>query len=576
MNQKLKVGFLGCGQFAQSFVDLFMKHPYVESVIVADTDPEQAKATGEKFGVPYFYSIDELLTEDINAVAIFTPRHTHGPIAVRCLEAGKHVYSAVPMASEIGHCEQIVRLVEKTHLTYMMGETCIYYPCSIFCKNKLASGDMGKFVYAESQYHHDISHFSAHHVADLAAIGIPPFYYPTHSISMVLAATGSYVTKVTALGYEDTEDDPIFKKGVNMWDNVYSNAFSLMRLANGGVVRINECRRIGHKAPSSYISSFYGTKGGYQFSNAQHIYTENIKGGVQAVDVSDVVNPVAMTENKGAEGFKNDVANHKWQWDSFSPMQDPDRLPESYKGLHNGHMASHQFLIDDFCTAAYNGTIPTVSAWDAARYTVPGIVAYESLLKEGEPMDVPDFGNRPTEEEWKKPLPQLMMRHPDLSTVSAPTLPEGFAICTHEDGEEEKWEEIIKDAFGNAFPFSFIKNRPEYDPKTVFYLEKDGKKIATTTAVENPLYPGEGWFRMVGVKKDARGMGAGRMIAQAALKSLGDRGYKTALLSTDDARLPAISLYLSLGFEPIYTHESHEARWKAVLGELARRKAKKK
>ena len=573
--EKLKVGFLGCGQFAQSFVDLFIKHPYVESVIVADTDPAQAKATGERFGVPYYHSLDELLSEDINAAAIFTPRHTHGPIAIRCLEAGKHVYSAVPMASEISHCEQIVRLVKKTHLTYMMGETCVYYPCSLYCKEKLASGDMGKFVYAESQYHHDISHFSAHHREDLAAIGIPPFYYPTHSISMVLAATGSYVTKVTAMGYEDTEDDPIFKKGVNMWDNVYSNAFSLMRLANGGVVRINECRRIGHKAPSSYISSFYGTTGGYQFSNAQHMFTKNVEGGVKAEDVSDLVNPVAMTENKGAEGFKNDVANHKWQWDSFSPMQDPARLPESYRDLHNGHMASHQFLIDDFCTAAYNGTLPTVSAWDAARYTVPGIVAYESLLKDGEPMDVPDFGNRPTDEEWAKPLPQLMMRHPALSFAADPVLPEGYAIRTHEAGMEAVWEDVIKDAFGHPYSFSFMKDRPEYDPKTVFYLEKDEEAIATATAVENPLYPGEGWFRMVGVRSCARGLGAGRLIASYALADLRRRGYKTALLSTDDRRIPAIALYLSLGFEPYITHESHEARWKAVMHELARRAEKK-
>ena len=60
MNQKIKIGILGCGAFAQSFVDLFKEHPYVESVIVADTDAEQAKMTGEKFGVPYFASLDEL------------------------------------------------------------------------------------------------------------------------------------------------------------------------------------------------------------------------------------------------------------------------------------------------------------------------------------------------------------------------------------------------------------------------------------------------------------------------------------------------------------------------------------
>ena len=397
--EKLRIGVLGCGGFSQSFVQLFKEHPYVEKVAVADLEISRAKEFGEKFGVEYYRTLDELLETDVNCVAIFTPRHTHGPLVIQALKAGRHVYSAVPMASEISHCEEIVRLVKETHLTYMMGETCIYYPCSMFCKEKYLSGDMGKFVYAEAQYHHDIAHFGAHHKSEVAYLGVPPFYYPTHSISMVLAATGSYVTRVTSLGYEDAEDDPYFKKEINFWGNTCSNAFSLMRLANGGVIRINECRRIGWKAPSSFVSSFYGTKAGYQFSNAQHVYAKHTEKGVELQDVSDYVNPEAMTASKELPDFKNQVANHVWQWDSFSPIQENDkkRLPESYEGLPNGHMASHQFLIDDFCTAAYNNTLPTVNAWQAARYTVPGIVAFESLKQDGTPMDVPDFGDAPTD-----------------------------------------------------------------------------------------------------------------------------------------------------------------------------------
>ena len=50
-----------------------------------------------------------------------------------------------------------------------------------------------------------------------------------------------------------------------------------------------------------------------------------------------------------------------------------------------------------------------------------------------------------------------------------------------------------------------------------------------------------------------------------AMLSLRDRGYKTAVLSTDDERIAALSLYYSLGFRPIYEHESHPARWEAVI-----------
>lgn len=395
MKKKIRIGILGCGDFSAHFTELFKAHPYVEKVSCADTEIEKAKEFGDKFGIDYYNSLDELLETDINAVAIFTPRHTHGPLVIQALKAGRHVYSAVPMASEISHCEEIVRLVKETGLTYMMGETCIYYPCAMYCKEKYESGDMGKFVYAESQYHHDIAHFNEHHRSEVSVLGVPPFYYPTHSLSMVLHATGSYVTKVTSMGYEDAEEDPYFKKDINLWGNTYSNAFSLMRLANGGVIRVNECRRIGWKAPSSFVSSFYGTKAGYQFSNAQHVYVKHAEKGVTLEDVSDYVNPVEMTANKDLPDFKEKVANHEWQWDSYAPIQPSERLPKEYDDVENGHMASHKFLIDDFCTAVYNGTLPTVNAWVAARYTVPGIVAFESLKQDGVPMDVPDFGEPP-------------------------------------------------------------------------------------------------------------------------------------------------------------------------------------
>ena len=169
-----------------------------------------------------------------------------------------------------------------------------------------------------------------------------------------------------------------------------------MQLANGGIARVSECRRIGYKSPSSYISGFYGTNGSYQFSNAQHIVTKLTKEGVDLSDVSDEVNPYQMTANKNDPEFKKKSANHIWQWSSFSPIQDKEvaRLPKSYLDMPkvNGHMGTHQLLIDDFCTAAYNRTLPTVNAWLAARYTIPGLIAHRSAQLGGVPIDIPDYG----------------------------------------------------------------------------------------------------------------------------------------------------------------------------------------
>jgi len=165
-------------------------------------------------------------------------------------------------------------------------------------------------------------------------------------------------------------------------------------------------------------------------------------------------------------------------------------------------------------------------------------------------------------------VPQLIMRNPDITQTPRLVLPEGFSIHTHEEGREKVWEDIIQSAFQTHFDFDFLIKAGDYAPEKVLYLAKDGRDIATTTAVENSRYPGEGWFRMVGVHADAQGMGAGKLISRAALNALADRGYKSAVLSTDDHRIPAIRLYLSAGFEPVYEHESHPERWEKLFAIL--------
>lgn len=396
---KLDIAVIGCGEFARAFISLFTAHPEVSRVRVCDKRPERAEAYAKQFGTDIIATFEDALADPhVNAVALFTQRHLHGPMAVAALRAGKHVYSAVPMASTPEECGAIIEAVKASGKVYMMGETCIYYPCAMFCKQEYEKGTFGKFVYGEAQYFHDLSHFPRDYREDrMYSAALPPFYYPTHSTAMLLWATGAHATRVTAFGYTDTEENTPFALRENAYDNTFSDEFSLMQLSNGGVARICECRRIGYKAPSSFISGFYGTKGSYQFSNAQHLVTSLTEKGVDLTDVSERVNPAEMETNRCCPDFRQRVANHAWQNDSHAPVQSSEvrRLPAAYADQRNGHMASHQFLIDDFCTAAASNTLPRVHAWLAARFTVPGLIAHESAKRGGVPLDIPDFGEPP-------------------------------------------------------------------------------------------------------------------------------------------------------------------------------------
>ncbi len=401
MKQKLRIGFVGCGQFCRAFVPLFQAHPAVEFVAVTDKIPERCQQYDEMFHVDRIYaSFEQMIASDeINAVAIFSQRNQHGWMAIEALKAGKHVYSAVPMATDIGDILEIVRLVKETGLTYSMGETGIYRPATIFCRQKYASGEMGDMVYAEAQYNHDMKHlydtFKYTEGDDWRKMaGLPPFYYPTHSTSMVLSAGNTYAKKVSCFGYVDKLDPDIFGKGKNYWDNPFSNSSMLLQLSNGAIARISENRRVAWNTPPTYISHFHATKASYECSIDRHSYITMPDAEVYFEDVSDLLNPVELTAHRGEADFYQKVIRGEWSGGE-APIQSIHRLPKELMPLPTHHAGTHKFMVDDFCQAYWSNTLSPTNAWQAARYNLPGLTAHLSAMEGGVLMDVPDPGEVP-------------------------------------------------------------------------------------------------------------------------------------------------------------------------------------
>jgi len=143
-SMKIKVGMVGVGAFAQSFIPLFKAHPLVGEIVLCDLDADKLKANAEKHGVkrtsPF---LDALCKTDVDAVAIITQHWLHAPQAIQALKAGKHVYSAVPSAVTLDEMKKLVRAVAKTRKIHMVGETSYYYPDAIYCRDRCANGDFG-------------------------------------------------------------------------------------------------------------------------------------------------------------------------------------------------------------------------------------------------------------------------------------------------------------------------------------------------------------------------------------------------------------------------------------------------
>ncbi|MFH1708222.1 MAG: GNAT family N-acetyltransferase [Planctomycetota bacterium] len=109
-------------------------------------------------------------------------------------------------------------------------------------------------------------------------------------------------------------------------------------------------------------------------------------------------------------------------------------------------------------------------------------------------------------------------------------------------------------------------------PDGLFVIEHmaTGSLAATTMAIHNPtdLHPFGGELGWVAGDPAHSGKGLGMTVCAAVVDRYLRAGYKCIYLQTDDWRLPAIKVYLKLGFVPYLFAPDMAGRWQAVCAKL--------
>lgn len=240
----IKLGMVGLGSFGRAFAPLFKSHPLVDRIAFCDSNPETLAGVAQdafyrdKLNERDVYgSFVEILKSDMDALAVFTQPWLHAPQCVAAMEAGKHVYSAVPLISLpdfdeiLDWCGRIIETCEKTGMRYMLGETTVYRPKTMFCRRMADAGEFGTFVYAEGEYCHDVD--AACNLRDVRrqrlsspagrewparkrqyierGIKDSPMSYPTHSVSGPVHVMRARGVKASGLGYRNRTGDAFFE-----------------------------------------------------------------------------------------------------------------------------------------------------------------------------------------------------------------------------------------------------------------------------------------------------------------------------------------------------------------------------
>lgn len=167
----------------------------------------------------------------------------------------------------------------------------------------------------------------------------------------------------------------------------------------------------------------------------------------------------------------------------------------------------------------------------------------------------------------------------DLAALPVTPLPPGFAFRPFADGDEPTWTGLIR-----ASEHFFIvrddlyAGQFGYDPagarqRILFVVEEaTGRPVATVAAWygEERHEDRAGWGRIhwVATHPEFQGRGLGAAMTTAALRRLAALGHRNAFLVTSTGRLPALRLYLRLGFAPDFSRPNAAPAWASVAGQI--------
>jgi mycothiol synthase len=174
----------------------------------------------------------------------------------------------------------------------------------------------------------------------------------------------------------------------------------------------------------------------------------------------------------------------------------------------------------------------------------------------------------------RKLRPQLVMSLPSLDGLPSVQLPAGYAARHFRSGDETAWDRVIDASFGpnagRAFAQLMAKDAA-FRPERVWFLWYGDEPVATTSAWHRPEWGEDcGYIHYVGVIPTHSGKGLGTQINLVALHHMVREGRRKAALETDDFRLPALKIYLRLGFKPLLVHENQRQRWRSVFAQLGK------
>ena len=147
-----RIGIIGFGYWGPNIVRNFSNHRECEIKYICDKDGKARKRAAEQNpNIEIIEDPDVIFSDNkIDIVAIVTPVSTHYPLAIKALEAGKHIFLEKPMVETVTQANNLIQIAREKNLIGVVDHTFLFTGAVMKIKEIIDSGEIGDITYFDS------------------------------------------------------------------------------------------------------------------------------------------------------------------------------------------------------------------------------------------------------------------------------------------------------------------------------------------------------------------------------------------------------------------------------------------
>ena len=139
------IAVLGTGRIGKMHAEIITNQiDGLEVDAVFDVYADGAKAVADSIGCDQAGSAEEIMSSDVDAVAICTSTDTHVDLAVAAAEAGKAIFLEKPVSLNLAEVDRAVAAVESAGVPIQIGFNRRFDPSHAAVQEAVANGDVGE------------------------------------------------------------------------------------------------------------------------------------------------------------------------------------------------------------------------------------------------------------------------------------------------------------------------------------------------------------------------------------------------------------------------------------------------